>query len=161
MQELSKTIPGGIEVGVVFDQADFINQSMGTIKRSMLEGALLAMLVIYVFLRSVPSTLVIATSIPLSVVATFLLMYFSKMTMNMVTMGGVALAIGRIVDDSIVVLESIFRHRQAGKPAVQAAVEGASEVGNAVMAATFTTVAVFSRWCSWKASPPFCLNRWR
>ncbi|HHV77473.1 MAG TPA: efflux RND transporter permease subunit [Syntrophothermus lipocalidus] len=143
LQELSKTIPGGIEVGVVFDQADFINQSMGTIKRSMLEGALLAMLVIYVFLRSLPSTLVIATSIPLSVVATFLLMYFSKMTMNMVTMGGVALAIGRIVDDSIVVLESIFRHRQAGKPAVQAAVEGASEVGNAVMAATFTTVAVF------------------
>jgi len=143
LEEVGKTIPGGIEVGVVFDQADFINQSMSTIKRSMLEGALLAMLVIYVFLRSVPSTLVIATSIPLSVVATFLLMYFSKMTMNMVTMGGVALAIGRIVDDSIVVLESIFRHRLAGKPPEQAAVEGASEVGNAVMAATFTTVAVF------------------
>lgn len=161
MQELSKTIPGGIEVGVVFDQADFINQSMGTIKRSMLEGALLAMLVIYVFLRSVPSTLVIATSIPLSVVATFLLMYFSKMTMNMVTMGGVALAIGRIVDDSIVVLESIFRHRQAGKPAVQAAVEGRPKSATPLWPRLSLRWPCFSRWCSWKASPPFCLNRWR
>lgn len=143
LESLKAKVPGGIDVGIVFDQADFINQSMTTIKRAMLEGALLAMLILYVFLRSVPSTLVIATSIPLSIVVTFMLMYFSGMTMNLVTMGGIALGIGRIVDDSIVVLESIFRHRQAGKPPLVAAVDGASEVGNAVMAATFTTVAVF------------------
>jgi HAE1 family hydrophobic/amphiphilic exporter-1 len=143
LQELNKTIPGGIRVGVVFDQADFINDAMASIKRSMLEGALLAMAIIYVFLRSLPSTLIIATSIPLSIVATFVLMYFSGMTMNLVSMGGIALGIGRMVDDSIVVLESIFRKRREGLGGLQAAVEGATEVGNAVMAATFTTVAVF------------------
>ncbi|MGE5405030.1 MAG: efflux RND transporter permease subunit [Candidatus Saccharibacteria bacterium] len=140
---LQKELPGQIKVGVVFDQADFINQSIGSIQNSMLEGALLAMVIIYLFLRSVPSTLVIATSIPLSIVATFVMMYFSNMTMNLVSMGGIALGIGRMVDDSIVVLESIFRHRQSSESPIKAAITGAGEVGNAVMAATFTTVAVF------------------
>ncbi|MGI6488852.1 MAG: efflux RND transporter permease subunit [Syntrophothermaceae bacterium] len=143
LETLKETLPGGIEVGIIFDQADFINQSMDTIKRCMIQGSLLAMIILFFFLRSVPSTLVIATSIPLSIIATFVLMYFSGMTMNLVSMGGVALGIGRIVDDSIVVLESIFRHRRLGKPPMQAAIEGTNEVGNAVMAATFTTVAVF------------------
>ncbi|MGE5397752.1 MAG: efflux RND transporter permease subunit, partial [Chitinophagales bacterium] len=140
---IQKEFPGGITIGVVFDQADFINESMGSMGRTMLEGAALAMLVLFLFLRSVPSTLVIATSIPLSIIATFALMYFNNMTMNLITMGGVALGIGRIVDDSIVVLESIFRHRKNGEAPMLAAVNGASEVGTAVMAATFTTVAVF------------------
>lgn len=143
LDNLKKTLPGGIQVGVVFDQADFINQSMTSIQKSMLEGAVLAMAIILVFLRSLPATLIIATSIPLSIVATFVLMYFNGMTMNIISMGGIALGIGRMVDDSIVVLESIFRHRLAGEKPKAAAILGAGEVGNAVMAATFTTVAVF------------------
>lgn len=143
LERLQEVLPGGIQAGVVFDQADFINQTIDTIKIHMLEGAILAMLILFLFLRSLPSTLVIATSIPLSIVATFMLMYFFDMSINVITMGGIALGIGRIVDDSIVVLENIFRHRIAGESPLKAAVSGASEVGDAVMAATFTTVAVF------------------
>ena len=88
LETLKETLPGGIEVGIIFDQADFINQSMDTIKRCMIQGSLLAMIILFFFLRSVPSTLVIATSIPLSIIATFVLMYFSGMTMNLVSMGG-------------------------------------------------------------------------
>lgn len=143
LEKLRKTLPGNIEIGVVYDQADIINMSITNLERVMLEGALLAMLILFFFLRSIPSTLAIATSIPLSIVVTFVLMYFNNMTVNLLSLGGLALGIGRMVDDSIVVLESIFRHRQKGKTPLQAAIDGASEVGNAVMAATFTTVAVF------------------
>ncbi|MGI6550975.1 MAG: efflux RND transporter permease subunit [Syntrophomonadales bacterium] len=143
LARLQEELPGGIEVATVFDQADFINDTIDTIQTHMLEGALLAILILFLFLRSVPSTLVIATSIPLSIVATFMLMYFFDMSINLITLGGIALGIGRIVDDSIVVLENIFRHRVAGESPLEAAINGATEVGDAVMAATFTTVAVF------------------
>ncbi len=140
---LQSELPGDIQVAAVYDQAEFINQTIDTIKVHMLEGALLAMVILFFFLRSIPSTLVIATSIPLSIVATFILMFFFDMSINLISLGGIALGIGRIVDDSIVVLENIFRHRVAGEAPLEAAVKGASEVGDAVMASTFVTVAVF------------------
>jgi len=143
LANLQEKLPGGIEVAAVFDQAEFINQTLDSIKVHMLEGALLAVLILFFFLRSLPSTLVIATSIPLSIIATFMMMYFFDMSINIITMGGIALGIGRIVDDSIVVLENIFRHRMEGEEPIKAAVDGATEVGDAVMASTFTMVAVF------------------
>ncbi len=143
LERLRQELPGNMEVASVFDQAEFINDTVDTIQVHMLEGAILAILILFLFLRSVPSTLVIATSIPLSIIATFMFMDFFDMTINLITLGGIALGIGRIVDDSIVVLENIFRHRVAGESPLEAAVKGASEVGDAVMAATFTTVAVF------------------
>jgi HAE1 family hydrophobic/amphiphilic exporter-1 len=128
---------------MIFDQSKFINDSIKTVQRTIIEGALLAMLIIFIFLRNARSTLIIFTSIPLSIIATFVMMYFSKMTLNMISLGGIALGVGRMVDDSIVVLESIFRHRTQGEDPKEAAVVGATEVGKAVMAATFTTCAVF------------------
>ena len=109
----------------------------------MWEGALLAMLVLFLFLRNLRSTFIVFTAIPLSIVATFILMYFNGSTLNLITLGGLALGVGRMVDDSIVVFENIYRHRSLGLPPLQAALTGASEVGSAVIAATLTIIAVF------------------
>lgn len=143
MEELKQELPGNIEMEVVFDQADYINDSLGTVKRAILEGALLAMLILLLFLRHGKSTLIIFTAIPISIVATFILMYFSGMTLNLISLGGIALGVGRMVDNSIVVLENIFRHRQEGENAYDAAVNGTWEVARAVTGATIVTAAVF------------------
>ncbi len=143
IEKIKKRLPQNIEVVSVFDQSTFIKQSLDSVKRSALEGAVLAVLVIFLFLRSMRSTLVIASAIPISIVSTFSMMYFAGISFNLVSMGGLALGIGRMVDDAIVVLESIYRYRQQGYSLFEAARQGASEVGNAVMAATFTTIAVF------------------
>lgn len=131
------------EVNIIYDSADFINQSMNNTVRMIYEGALLAVLVLFLFLRNMRSTLIIFTSIPLSIIATFVLMYFYGTTLNLITMGGLALGVGRIVDDSIVVFENIYRHRSLGLPPLEAAVTGASEVSSAVIASTMTFIAVF------------------
>src|SRR5690606_23368674 len=99
--------------------------------------------VLYAFLRSFRSTLVIGTAIPISIVFTFLLIYFNGMTLNMLSLGGLALGVGMLVDNAIVVLENIYRHRFLGKEGVDAAIEGTQEVGAAVFASTLTTIAVF------------------
>lgn len=132
-----------IQVNYVFDQSDYIKQSLNSVKRSGYEGAILAIIVLYLFLRNLRSTMIIALAIPLSIISTFILMYFSGMTLNLLSMGGLALGIGRMVDDAIVVLENIYRHRQNGYSLYDAARLGSAEVGNAVMASTFTTIAVF------------------
>ncbi|NLP24099.1 MAG: efflux RND transporter permease subunit [Syntrophomonadaceae bacterium] len=131
------------EIDIVYDSADYINQSIDSTIRMIYEGALLAMLVLFLFLRNMRSTLIIFTAIPLSIISTFILMYFYGATLNLITMGGLALGIGRIVDDSIVVFENIYRHRSLGLPPMEAAVTGASEVSSAVIASTLTFVAVF------------------
>ncbi len=133
-----------LEIDVVMDQAEYIQQSIQNTEKMILEGALLAILVIFLFLRNWRSTFIIFVSIPISIIATFILMYFTKSTVNLITMGGLALGVGRIVDDSIVVFENIYRHRQMGEPRMQAAQKGASEVGGAVIAATLTIIAVFA-----------------
>jgi len=131
------------EVDVVYDAASYVQRSINSTIRMIFEGALLAVLVLFLFLRNMRSTLIIFTSIPLSIIATFIMMYFYGTTLNLITMGGLALGVGRIVDDSIVVFENIYRHRSLGLSPIEAAITGASEVGGAILAATMTFIAVF------------------
>jgi HAE1 family hydrophobic/amphiphilic exporter-1 len=125
------------------DSSKYIEQSIGNLRTVALQGAGLAVLVLLLFLRNIPSTLIIALSIPVSVIATFIVMRFFNVTLNMISMGGLALGIGMLVDSSIVVLENIFRHRERGLTRQEAAVYGAGEVGTAITASVLTTVAVF------------------
>ena len=133
----------GQRLDVLFDQAHFIEQSIREVRSAALVGGLLAVLVLAAFLRDLRSTLIIATSIPLSVVATFMLMYRLDVSLNIMSLGGLTLGIGMLVDSSIVVLEAIHRRRREGLPMARAALAGTSEVGAAVTASTLTTVAVF------------------
>lgn len=132
-----------LNVKIVLDQSTFIKQSLQSTQNTIWEGALLAMVVLFLFLRNLRSTFIVFTAIPLSIVATFILMYFNGSTLNLITLGGLALGVGRMVDDSIVVFENIYRHRSLGLSPMQAALTGASEVGSAVIAATLTIIAVF------------------
>lgn len=133
----------GIEAEVLFDQGDYIQLAIGNISNSLIIGGLFAMLVLFFFLRSVKSPLIIGISIPYSVIVTFVLMYFSDFTLNIMTLGGLALGIGMLVDNAIVVIENIYRHLSMGKEPKEAAKDGASEVGTAITASTLTTIAVF------------------
>ena len=106
-------------------------------------GGSIAVFVLLLFLRNVPSTFIIATTIPVSIIATFALIYFGGLTLNMMTFGGLALGIGMLVDNSIVVLDNIFRHRENGANAIESSFKGSSEVISAVFASTLTTLVVF------------------
>jgi HAE1 family hydrophobic/amphiphilic exporter-1 len=128
---------------VVFDQSRFIKQSIDEVLQTAMLGGVLATLVLFVFLRSLRSTLIIALSIPISVVATFFLMYGFHVSLNIMSLSGLALGIGMLVDNSIVVLESINRYYRMGYGPREAADRGASEVGHAVVASTLTTICVF------------------
>jgi len=136
-------LPPGQTLTVLFDQSGFIQQAVNEVRNAALIGGLLSVLVLFAFLRDLRSTLIIATSIPLSVIATFMVMYRMDISLNIMSLGGLTLGVGMLVDNSIVVLESVFRKRQEGLDRRQAAVEGATDVGPAVVASTFTTVAVF------------------
>jgi HAE1 family hydrophobic/amphiphilic exporter-1 len=129
---------------IVFDQSRFIKQSIDEVLQTAFYGGILAVLVLFVFLRSVKSTLIIALSIPISIVATFFLMYGFSVSLNIMSLSGLALGIGMLVDNSIVVLESIYRYRKMGYAPREAADRGASEVGHAVVASTMTTICVFA-----------------
>jgi len=143
LDEWRDRLPPGYRIDVLFDQSHFVEQSVAEVRNAALIGGLLAVLVLLAFLRDLRSTLIIATSIPLSVVAAFLLMYRLDISLNIMSLGGLTLGVGMLVDNSIVVLESIFRRRQAGAGLADAAVAGTAEVGPAVTASTLTTVAVF------------------
>jgi HAE1 family hydrophobic/amphiphilic exporter-1 len=138
----SKLRPGD-SLSILFDQSKFIAAAVSEVRNAALLGGLLAMIVLFLFLRDLRSTIIIFISIPLSVVATFLCMYRLDVSLNIMSLGGLTLGIGMLVDNSIVVLESIFRRREAGASAVDAAIDGCNEVGPAVIASTLTTVAVF------------------
>ncbi len=125
------------------DSADFIRASIENVRAAMLQGAGLAVLVLLFFLRSLSSTLIIGIAIPISVIASFALMFFNGFTLNTVSFGGLALGVGMLVDNAIVVLENVYRHREAGKSGFDAAVVGSREVSMAITASTLTTVAVF------------------
>ena len=135
--------PQGIQYQVVFNQADFIESAVRNMLSAAALGGLLAILVLFVFLRDLRSTVAIAFSIPLSILATFALMYQTDVTLNIMSLGGIALGVGMLVDNSIVVLEAVHRHRRAGTQLAVAVFRGAREVGMAVTASTLTTVAVF------------------
>jgi len=143
MEKIEKEMGQDIDVSIVMDQSTYINQTLDSVKRMLLEGALLAMLILFLFLRNGRSTLIIFTAIPLSIITTFILMYFNNDTLNVITLGGLALGVGRMVDDSIVVFENIYRHRSLGLSPIEAAITGASQVSNAVIASTMTILAVF------------------
>jgi HAE1 family hydrophobic/amphiphilic exporter-1 len=132
-----------IDIRVIIDQSDYITQSIATTQRMLVEGALLAAVVLFIFLRNFRSTLIVFTAIPISIISTFILMYFNNNTLNIITLGGLALGVGRMVDDSIVVYENIYRHRSMGMSMKEAALKGAGQVGRAVIASTMTILAVF------------------
>ena len=127
----------------VRDSAKFIRNAISNVSGSALYGGLLAVLVLMFFLTNIRSTLVIATAIPISIIATFTLIYFGGMTLNVMSLGGLALGVGMMVDNSIVVLENIFRMKQGGVPTHKACVDGTSEVTGAIIASTVTTLIVF------------------
>ncbi|MDQ0285075.1 HAE1 family hydrophobic/amphiphilic exporter-1 [Desulfofundulus luciae] len=132
-----------VQFRIVDDQSKFIQQSINHVVREIVVGGILAVLIIWIFLRNLRSTLIISTAIPISIIITFVLLYFCDMTLNLITMGGLALGVGLIVDDAIVVLENIYRHRQQGLGMVDAARVATDEVGGAVIASTLTPIAVF------------------
>ncbi len=143
LETLRETLPDGLELRGLYDQSRFINAAIGQVRNAALFGGLLAILVLYFFLRDLRSTLIIGLTIPVSVVGTFIAMYGFDLTLNIMSLGGIALAVGLLVDNSIVVLESIFRRREQGEDVVTAAQRGTDEVGTAITAATLTTIAVF------------------
>jgi HAE1 family hydrophobic/amphiphilic exporter-1 len=143
MEQIETALPEGIYTQKMLDQADFITDSISSLVETGIVGAVLAILVLLLFLRNFRSTLVIALSIPISIIATFVLVYFSGMTLNIISLGGIALGIGMMVDSSIVVLENIFRFRLEGKETTEAAIGGTNQVAGAITASTLTTVIVF------------------
>lgn len=132
-----------INIQIGFDQSDFVRQSISSVASTAVQGAILAVIVIFFFLRNIRSTLVIGISIPTSVLATFCVMKVLDMSLNMLTLGSLTLAIGMLVDNSVVVLENIFRRNKQGLNAEDAAIEGSKEVGLAVMASTLTSIVVY------------------
>ncbi|MCB9643844.1 MAG: efflux RND transporter permease subunit [Myxococcales bacterium] len=140
---LMYTLPGEMNLRVLQDQAIFIRDAVNEVLQSAVMGGIIAVFVLMLFLRHLWSTIIIGLSIPLSVVATFGGLYLSGVSLNIMSLGGLALGIGMLVDNSIVVLESIMRFREDGVEIDDAAVQGVSEVGGAVTASTLTTVAVF------------------
>ena len=140
---IAYSLPEGMQVEVLSDQSQFIRRSIDEVKQTAIIGGLLAILVLYVFLRNPSHTGIVSLAIPISIVATFAPMKIFGVSLNIMSLGGMALGIGMLVDNSIVVLESIFRCREEGDDIVTAAVRGAGEVGSAVFASTLTTVAVF------------------
>ncbi|WP_078381421.1 efflux RND transporter permease subunit [Sutcliffiella halmapala] len=143
IDEIGKSLPEGVEIKPIFDQSQFIEQSIRAVATNMILGSLLAALVLYFFLRNMRSTLIILFSIPISIITTFIFMYFSGQTLNLLTLGGLALGIGMMVDNAIVILENIYRLRKKGYSLKDAAIQGTSEVGQAIIASTLTTVIVF------------------
>jgi HAE1 family hydrophobic/amphiphilic exporter-1 len=133
----------GIQLSVMDDSSVFISRAISSVKEHALVGGVLVMLIIFLFLRDIRATFIVFTSIPISVVGTFALLYFNGYTLNTMTFGGLALGIGMIVDASIVVLENTFRHMEHGKGRMQAAIEGSEEVWSAILASTLTHIAVF------------------
>ena len=133
----------GYHFQVISNQGTFIKNAIGEVKSSAVLGIVLAIIVLFVFLRRMGTTLIVSLSIPISIVATFNLMFFNGLTLNIMTLGGLALGAGMLVDNAIVVIESIFRNQEKGMSVHQAVITGTAEVANAVIASTLTTIVVF------------------
>ena len=140
---ISHRLPLGAKLELLSDQSGFIENSIREVQINALIGGAMAVLVLFVFLRNVVHTLIVGLTIPVSIMATFAPMYMFDVSLNIMSLGGLALGIGMLVDNSIVVLESIFRCREEGDDLVQATVRGTREVGTAVLASTLTTITVF------------------
>ncbi|MGB2907393.1 MAG: efflux RND transporter permease subunit, partial [Candidatus Aminicenantaceae bacterium] len=142
IDNLRRSLPG-YELHIIQDQAGFIRSAVREVEQTGLIGIFLAVLILFIFLRRIGITAVISIAIPVSIIATFNLMYFNKLTLNIMTLGGLALGAGMLVDNAIVVVENIFRHLEEGLGLKEAAVRGAGEVGGAITSSTLTTIIVF------------------
>ncbi len=143
LDDIRRKMPASFHLEMAYDGSTFVKSAINDLKENAIQGGMLAIIMVLIFLGSIKSTAVIGLSIPISIAVAFLLMYFNGMTINMITLVGFILAVGSIVDASIVVLENIFRHIEMGKDPFKASVDGASEVGGAVMGAVLTNVIVF------------------
>ncbi|SHJ68604.1 hydrophobic/amphiphilic exporter-1, HAE1 family [Anaerobranca californiensis DSM 14826] len=144
LEKIDKMERGGeYNFTVTLNQGEIVQKSINGIVQNLVIGAFLALIILLVFLRSILSTLVVTISIPFSLIATFILMYFTGLTLNLMTLGGLALGVGMLVDNSIVVIENIYRHLQQGKDLSEATKNGVDEVAMAITASTFTTMVVF------------------
>ena len=142
IRELTKE-DKNLRIVSLMDQGDYIKIIINSVLSNLIFGALLAVLVLMLFLKDVRPTVVVAFSIPLSVLFTIVLMYFTNITMNIISLSGLALGVGMLVDNSIVVIENIYRLRNKGVPAARAAVMGANQVAGAIFSSTLTTICVF------------------
>ncbi|MBQ5325516.1 MAG: efflux RND transporter permease subunit, partial [Oscillospiraceae bacterium] len=133
----------GLHIATLMDQGDYINMVVQSVLSNLVYGGIIALLVLVLFLKSFRPTAIIAMSIPLSVLVAIVAMYFTDVTLNMISLSGLALAVGMLVDNSIVVIENIYRLRNEGYSAVKAAVVGTRQVGGAIVASTLTTICVF------------------
>jgi len=143
VKELEGRLPEGVQATVLFDQSELIEGSIDSLVREGLLGAAFAVVIILIFLVSVRATIVTAVSIPLSMLAAIAVLNWQGVTLNIMTLGGLTIAVGRVVDDSIVVLENIYAHARRGQPLTRAALDGTREVSTAIFSSTLTTVAVF------------------
>ncbi len=145
LAKIQGDLPKGqrIKIITVYDQSVFVRQSINRVIEDAVIGGILAFIVIMIFLRNLTASVIVVTAIPISILATFSLMYFQGITLNMMSLGGLALGVGRLVDDAIVCIENIYRHCELGLKPKEASVVGANEVSAAVIASTFTTVTVF------------------
>ena len=142
LESLEQALPG-YSFQVISNQGTFIKGAIGEVKSSAIWGMVLAVLVLFLFLRRIGTTLIVSLSIPISIIATFNLMYFSGLTLNVMTLGGLALGGGMLIDNAIVVIESIFRNHERGHSRKESIVTGTSDVAGAVIASTMTTIVVF------------------
>jgi hydrophobic/amphiphilic exporter-1 (mainly G- bacteria), HAE1 family len=142
MERVNREVPG-VRLTVTNDTSYFIKQSIAAVRDAVLLGSVLVVVIIFAFLRSFRSTLIVCVSIPISIIGTFALLYFGGYTLNTMTFGGLALGVGMIVDASIVVLENTQRHLEMGKDRMTAAIDGSEEIWSAILASTLTHIAVF------------------
>lgn len=142
LKNIEKALPG-YKFHVIKNQGKYISDAIGEVKDSAVTGIILAMFVLFIFLRRINTTLIVSISIPISIIATFNLMYFNDLSLNIMTLGGLALGAGMLVDNAIIVMESIYRNIENGLSAKEAAIKGTAEVGGAITASTITTIVVF------------------
>jgi len=143
LERVRKALPDNIELIKVYDQSRFISSAVDDVKNAAFLGGIIAIIVLFGFLRDARATTIVGIAIPVSVIGTFLLMYTNDVSLNIMSLGGIALAVGMLVDNSIVVLENIVRKKEQGQEILEAAQNGTAEVASAVVAATLTTIAVF------------------
>ncbi|MFO8064640.1 MAG: efflux RND transporter permease subunit [Spirochaetia bacterium] len=144
LEEINRALPVGTQVGIITDTTDIIRASLSQVSTAAVTGAILAVVILFVFLRSIRTTLIIGLAIPVSLVVTLSVMYFTGLTLNLMTLTGLALGVGMLVDNSIVILENIYRYREKGAKLKASAVLGSQEMINAIVASTLTTISVFA-----------------
>ena len=143
LPDIISRLPQGTKVSMIWDQADFIMRSVNNLRNTAIIAFIMAFIVIYFFLRNIRGSIIMGISIPVSIITTFAVMFLANVTLNIISMAGLALAVGMLVDNSIVALENIYRHREMGKNFLEAADLGTKEIGMAITSSTLTTISVF------------------